>query len=367
MKKIVFGLLAAFALTACSQQKDQMKVYAWQGEGGNATAESINADFSSWKSHGIDGVCYNAGHDTAKIARAARLAHANGLEYHAWTPAMLQGGLDSSAYAVNRNGISSLVQQAYVPYYTFLCPNQPATQQFLLNLYGNIADVKDVDFVHLDYIRFVDVILARGLWDKYGLVMNEEYPVADYCYCDKCVADFKVKTGIDIKTVEDPSKVKEWAQFRADLITNLVNEIAAEVHKKGKKVSAAVFPGPDSYAVPMVRQQWNKWNIDAVFPMNYNDFYLEDAAWVGKVTKEEVESVNNKIPVYSGLFICKDWQNKANIKDPEGHGLTPTELEVAIKASMQNGAAGIAMFVPQHMTEDHWKVFDKVVKEGWKK
>ena len=42
--------------------------------------------------------------------------------------------------------------------------------------------------------------------------MNEEYPTADYCYCDKCVADFKAATGIDIKAVEDPSKCEEWKQ-----------------------------------------------------------------------------------------------------------------------------------------------------------
>ena len=40
--------------------------------------------------------------------------------------------------------------------------------------------------------------------------MNEEYPTADYCYCDKCVADFKAESGIDIKSVEDPSTCEEW-------------------------------------------------------------------------------------------------------------------------------------------------------------
>ena len=67
-------------------------------------------------------------------------------------------------------------------------------------------------------------------------------------------------------------------QFRYNRITSLVNKIAAAVHAKGKKVSAAVFPGPDSYAKKLVRQEWNKWNIDAFFPMNYNDFYLEPAS-----------------------------------------------------------------------------------------
>ena len=365
--KQFFFLCAALALfAACTTSSDiKVKAYGWQGEGGNTTEQTLQNDFSKWKSHGLAGVCYNAGFDTMKQARAARVAHANGLEYHAWIPTMLKGDADSSWYAVNRNGQSAYNVQAYVPYYKFMCPNNDSVINYLVGAYGHIAEIPDVDYIHLDYIRYVDVILARGLWDKYGLVMNEEYPTADYCYCDKCVADFKAATGIDIKSVEDPSKCKEWAQFRCDVITRLVGRIADAVHAKGKKVSAAVFPAPESYAKRMVRQEWNKWKIDAVFPMNYNDFYLEPASWVGKVTKEEVDIVNGKIPVFSGLFICRDWQNKANIKDPEGHGLIPSEIEEAVSGAMEAGAAGICLFTPQSMTDEHWKAFDKAIRQSY--
>ena len=367
MKKSLIAL-AAVALTACSQAPEKtVRVYAWQGESENTTEQTLQADFSKWHAHGVDGMCYNAGHDTEKIQRAARVAHANGMEYHAWIPAMLQQGLDSVAYAVNCEGESAYRVQAYVPYYTCLCPNQEATANFLLDLYGRVAEIPEVDYIHLDYIRYVDVILARGLWDKYGLVMNEEYPKADYCYCDKCVSDFKAATGIDIKAVEDPSKCAEWAQFRCDLITKLVDRIADTVHAKGKKVSAAVFPGPDSHARWMVRQEWNKWNVDALFPMNDNDFYLEGADWLAPIGKEEVESVQGKKPVYSGLFICKDWQNKANIKDPEGHGLIPSEIEEAVRGSMESGAAGVALFVPANMTDAHWEAFDRAIHQTYTK
>ena len=143
--------------------------------------------------------------------------------------------------------------------------------------------------------------------------------------------------------------------------TTLVNRLAASVHAVGKKISADVFPGPDSYARWMVRQQWNDWVVDAIFPMNYNDFYLEPASWVGDVTREEVESVAAQdIPVYSGLFICKDWLNKDSIEDPEGHGLLPSELEEAVYGAMEAGAAGICLFSAGSMTEDHWAVLDRI-------
>lgn len=355
-------MLASVAFAACTQApKQTVKVYAWQSESESTTEETLQADFSKWHSHGVNGMCYGAGHDLAKIRRAAKAAHANGMEYHAWIPAMLQGDMDSTLYAVNRKGESAYSVQAYVPYYKCLCPNQEGTMDFLTNLYVSVAEIPEVDYVHLDYIRYVDVILARGLWEKYGLVMDEEYPTADYCYCDKCVADFKAASGIDIRTVEDPSKCKEWAEFRCNVVTRLVNHIADAVHAKGKKVSAAVFPGPDSYAKWMVRQQWNDWNIDAFFPMNYNDFYLEPASWLAPVVKEEVASVADKAPVYSGLFICHDWQNKAQIKDPEGHGLIPSEIEEAVRGSMESGASGVALFTPDNMTDEHWAAFDKAI------
>ena len=64
MKKL-FIALAAVALTACVKAPEKtVKVYAWQGEGGNTTEQTLQADFSKWHAHGVDGMCYNAGHDT---------------------------------------------------------------------------------------------------------------------------------------------------------------------------------------------------------------------------------------------------------------------------------------------------------------
>lgn len=338
-------------------------VYVWLGYDSHKTAEQLRADFREWKQHGVVGVCVNCGMDEKRIAEASKVAHEEGLIYHAWIPTMVQAGHDKSWYTVNRLGQSAYDHPAYVPYYTTLDPRNPEVIAWLNEKFAEIASLPDVDYIQLDYIRYADVILARGLWDKYHLVMDKEYPNADYCYCDRCVNDFKQLTGIDIRQVKDPSKVKAWAQFRCDAITNLVNKICATVHAKGKKVSADVFPGPKSHAEWMVRQQWNKWDLDAVFPMNYNDFYLEPASWLKKITKEEVKSEKKKgTPVYSGLFICKDWKNKDKVIDPENSGLLPSEIVTAVNGSMKSGAAGICLFTPYSMTPEHWTALDEVIK-----
>ena len=122
-------LLAALLLAGCSRH---VPVYGWLSFPDDATAEDISSTFRELKDHGLDGVCVNYGFDVEKTAAAAREAKALGLEYHAWAPAMLQGGLDSSWYAVNRLGESAYTVQAYVPYYKALDPRNPHVVEWLV-------------------------------------------------------------------------------------------------------------------------------------------------------------------------------------------------------------------------------------------
>lgn len=352
-----------------TDSKNKIPVYAWTSGPGEATDAELATKFKGFKDHGIDGLMYNGGHDPATYSRVGKIAKDAGLEFHTWIPTMIQQEnpkLKPEWYAVNGKGESAFEKPAYAPHYKFLCPSKDSVYEFLADLYGSVADVEEVDAIHLDYIRFPDVILAEGLWEKYNLVMDREFPDYDYCYCDECVVDFKEKSGIDIKEAEDPSQVQEWKQFRYDLITNMVNRLAKVVHVKNKKINAAVFPGP-TIAKKLVRQEWNKWDLDAVYPMNYNDFYLKDAAWVGQQVKEEVAAVNNSKPIYSGLFITPFPGERANRPDPEDHGLTPDEMVDAIEASMKNGAAGICLFTPERMTDGHWKVFKDAIYKDYSK
>lgn len=363
----IFKRLAASALcllAVITVSAKSFPILVWQGwEEDKTTEASLQEQFATWKAHGVTGVCMNVGFNVEHARIASEVAHRNGLEFHAWMPCMLHKGLPSSWYAVNRKGERADSMQAYVPYYTCLDPNNKDVQAYLIDKYKRVAALPSVDYVQLDYIRYPDVILAKGLWSKYNLVMNEEYPTADYCYCDDCVAEFKAKTGIDIRSVQDPSKVKAWAQFRCDVITNFVNKLCAEIHAMGKKVSADVFPGPKSHAVWMVRQEWNKWNVDAFLPMNYNDFYLKDAHWLKTITKEEVKAVKGKAPIYSGLFICNDWRNKHKVVDPEASGLLPSEIDEAIKGCVKAGAMGISLFTSTSMTEEHWQALSDAIKK----
>ncbi len=366
MKQLCTAIFLLLSLS-CISQTSKIPVYAWMGGPGKATDQELRAQFKDLKEKGIDGLMYNGGHDPTTYKRVGKLVKEAGMEFHTWIPTMVQGApeLKPEWYGVSGLGESASEKQPYVPYYKFLCPNKEEVYDYLAKIYVSVADIMEVDGIHLDYIRYPDVILARGLWNKYGLIQDREFPEYDFCYCDTCTSDFKKQSGIDIKQVKDPTQVFEWKQYRYDVITKLVNRLATLVHDKGKEINAAVFPGP-SISKKLVRQEWNKWNLDAFFPMNYNDFYLGNTLWVGSVVKEEVAAVPEK-PVYSGLFICPRPENKAQEKDPEGHGLLPEELGEAIRQSMINGAKGICLFTPGRMTDAHWAEFKKAIYKKYSK
>ncbi len=367
MKIFLFFITVLFFLNSCRQSK--ITVYAWMSGNEKISDKEYKHTFRNYKRKGIDGVLFNGGQAPEIYSRVGKIAKKQGLDFQAWIPTMIQKpkpGLDSTWFVVNRLGESSYNKPAYVPYYKFLCPSHEEVYQFLKNLYVNIAKVPEVDAIHLDYIRFPDVILARGLWKKYNLIMDKEYPQFDYCYCEKCVSGFKEKTGIDILSVEDPSEVQEWKQYRYDLITNLVNRLVDDIHAENKKITAAVFPGP-SIAQKIVRQEWNRWNLDAFYPMLYNDFYWEDTRWIGEMCKEGTSKIKKETPLYSGLFINPRPKNKLFEPDPENLGLSPEELPEAIRESMINGASGICLFTPNRMTKAHWKALKKAIKKEYER
>lgn len=96
MRKLFFIMITcALGISACSNEpKNKIRVYGWEGEGKETTEKSVRRDFKKWKQYGLYGICYNVGgFNVEKHTYAARIAHKNNLEYHAWIPAMLKAML----------------------------------------------------------------------------------------------------------------------------------------------------------------------------------------------------------------------------------------------------------------------------------
>ena len=357
---LVLSLFCCLGMAAA-----QFPFYVWQRWDGATSAESLKKDFRQWKQKGATGICFDAGMDCKRIALAARLAHEAGLEYHAWVPVLAQQGLPQAWYTVNRMGQNASERPAYEARNTMLDPRNCEVHKYLAKKLAEIASVQQVDYVLLDDLRYAEAILPKGLSQQYGLMMNGEYAPADYCYCADCTRIFQDLTGTDILRVADPSKIQAWAQFRCDALTDLANELCTVIHTHGKKVSASVFPNIEDNARKMVRQEWPKWNLDAVFAANFNDFYAEQPWWIGQAVREEVQAVQGKdIPVYSCFWVCRDWEHKAPEADGAVSGLTPSQFGEAVMGSVRNGAAGVSLLTAADMTDAHWGSFAQAVREA---
>jgi len=344
------------------RQKSRLKNWVWITTDVKKPDDEWISLFRSMRRAGIDAIVpevydghrayYASRHLTVGelwLERLLPLAKAEGLEVHAWMWCMPCNNEEVRTkhpewFAVNRKGESAGEKPAYVDYYRFLCPSRSEVHEFIRATVSELSDVELLDGVHLDYIRFPDVILAEGLQPKYGIVQDREFPEYDYCYCEVCRAEFRSRGGSDPLAMQDPSTSGEWRQFRYDQITRLVNGTLIPVARaKKKQITAAVFPNWE-----MVRQEWSQWDLDAVLPMLYHGFYNQGIDWIGEQTKRGIASLRRPIPLYSGLFIPQ---------------LTPESLEESVAISLEAGAAGVSLFSAQAMTAAHWQSLGLALKK----
>ncbi|WP_300904462.1 sugar-binding protein [uncultured Alistipes sp.] len=303
-----------------------VKNWMWMRLKEDWSAQDYRAHFAKIHAAGISGVLFE-GYDETVF----RLCKEVGLEAHYWKWTMNRRELldkHPEWFAVNRKGESCHDRPAYVDYYRFLCPSHPEVAEYLAEDYLKCANLPYVDGMHLDYVRFPDVVLPVSLWKNYGIEQTHEMPEYDYCYCDLCRERFKAQTGRDPLELAYPMEDQSWINYRLDGITRVVKAIAARVKGDGKFLSGAVFPGP-SMARRMVRQDWGNWPLDAYFPMIYNGFYYEGPEWIGRSVAESVKAVNGRAAIYAGLMF------------PD---ITGDDFEKALDEAYDNGASGVSFF-----------------------
>jgi uncharacterized lipoprotein YddW (UPF0748 family) len=351
-------ILAPWLWQSCQTDvSTKIKNWVWITPETGLTENEWKGRFEKLKEHGFHGAIiqvygsHMALYDTpflpvqeALLEKLIPIGKASGIEIHAWMWTMPNNNPfyienHPEFYAVNGLGQPAHTHPAYVGYYRFMCPNQPGVRDFLVNNVKTLAEKQGLDGIHFDYIRLPDVIIAEALQPVYNIVQDREYPEFDYCYCSVCRDKFRNETGIDpLKDLQDPSANLQWRQFRYNSITNLVNKhLIPDAKKNGMKATAAVFPNWES-----VRQQWSMWDMDAFFPMLYHNFYNADLQWIAENLIKQINSLKNKAPIYSGLFLP---------------ALTVTQLQDAIRISIESGAAGVSLFSFHQLNSEHLKIF----------
>lgn len=334
------------------ESKEEIEPFAigtWAHGGNDFDKEEWSKKLKTYDSLGITEIL--VGGSPEFLGELVQLANKKDIKVHAWMWTLNRPN-DSIAnkhpewYAVNRNNENSLDYRAYVDYYQWLSPFHPEAREYVKSNVRKLLEVDGLASIHLDYVRYVDVILGADLQPKYGLVQDREMPEYDYGYHPIAREQFKALFDKDPIEMEHPELSTEWRQFRLNAITTLVNEIAEIVHAENQKLTAAVFPFPEM-SRQMVRQAWNDWNLDAAYPMIYHNFYRQKINWIGYATEQGVNDVD--FPVNSGLYL-------AGFESPE-------DFEKAIRLAKEKGAKGVTFFTVDGMKPEYKEVLMKLQKE----
>jgi uncharacterized lipoprotein YddW (UPF0748 family) len=339
--------LAAARVPSLLAREAPFTAWTWVHGGGEVDLAGWRARYARLRAAGFTGVLVGGGN----LPMHAEAAHAEGLVLHRWVWTLNRSGdrtvqeAHPEWFSVSREGKSSLTTPPYVGYYKWLCPTRRPVREYLAATMAEVAATPGVDAVHLDYVRHPDVILPRNLWETYGLVQDHEMPQFDFCYCEACRERFEQETGRDPLTLADAASDVEWRRFRWRMVTETVEALARAVRAQGKAISAAVFPTP-AIARALVRQEWDRWPLDIVFPMVYHGFYREPVEWIEDATAEGVAALPPAVPLVAGLYL------------PD---LTPATLGTAMRAAQRGGATGVAFFELGGLRDEHLEVVRQVL------
>ena len=372
-RAIIIGTILTFIMSCTSTKTPSPKVWAWVSGSLTMSGEKLDHYFSKCKETGIEAImmeCHSGKpvvldsttfRDSAAleiIRRAVPYAEKYGIELHAWmwTTNRVEKHLREAHpewYQVNAQGESCVDIKLYNrEHYRWLCPSRPETTEYLKDRVRELAEIDGLKGIHLDFIRYPDVILPYGLHESRGVVQDKVYPLWDFCYCDKCREEFKKLHGVDPMDLEDPTACQEWMQYRWDVMAKMASDVAAVIKECGKVSSAAVFASPEE-SRKLVRQDWaNFRNFDYLFPMIYHKFYDKDDPWVETATREGVEALaaaNNPALLCSGLFV--------------GH--VPSDRIPEFLDYVHNGGAhGISFFCIESIDRDttYWNTLKEALK-----
>jgi len=234
-----------------------------------------------------------------ELAEAAQAARANGIELHVWrinwalqrTPKELLDQAErllrlEAEGRLQRDSKGQLARDNPDVEVDWLCPSHPENRKLERDAMLELVRDYDVAGIHFDYMRF---------------------PGGDYCFCDGCKERFQQQTGATVTTwpddvMGDSALAGKWRQWRRDLMTSLVEEIADAAHAIEPDVSVSlaawddIEDGREEYG-----QDWIAWArdglLDFVCPMDYTT----DTEHLTEHLTEQLSLTRSAIPLYAGL------------------------------------------------------------------
>jgi uncharacterized lipoprotein YddW (UPF0748 family) len=260
------------------------------------------------------------------------------IKIHAWVENFFVGQYPSedsipfkelytSYFIRNRDGS---ILQKNEKNYLFIDPANPKVQQYLLDIYQDIANHQGLCSLHLDYIRY-PLSFHQECMDLSDDNGYTTYAMHQFMNIHQLTGDFFELTNTDEKILA------LWQTYKINQIHHLVQNIRSFM--PNLKISTAVFGNPD-YAKKTKMQDWMHWVnhgwIDFIIPMAY---YKDTNAIFNEIST--MKQMIKEIPIYAGLA-------------PSYMGLS-SDLEIqSIKSAIEANADGVVLFASQKYLDAHF-------------
>lgn len=226
--------------------------------------------------------------DFDPLAYLIELAHAEGIEVHAWINAFVLGGFSTRpqnpmhvvnarpeliTYTADGRSLLERIGQlsANIPSDLpglMLEPTLPAVRQLVAAHAAEIARNYDVDGIHLDYIRYAG--RGYGYNPESRAAFKEQYGYDPIDFAPANAIAFAEQHSAPLRAQLE----RAWDDFRRDAVTQTVVDVyeAVTAEKPWVVVSAAVFAN-QADAFQYRFQDWTMWLreglIDLAIPMAY--------------------------------------------------------------------------------------------------
>ena len=212
------------------------------------------------------------------LAAGVKLAHARGMELHAWVWVFAAGNqmhnkltnaspnYPGPVLAANPDWANYDHQGKRIPdrqTKPFYDPANPELRQYLLKLYEEIVTRYQVDGIQLDYIRYP---------------FQDPHAGRRYGYGKAARAQFQQLHGVDPLNISPSQRDlwQKWTAFRTEQVDSFVSQVTQQLRKKRPDLifSVAVFPLPEIERIQKLQQNWEVWarrgDIDLIVPMTYS-------------------------------------------------------------------------------------------------
>jgi len=208
----------------------------------------------------------------------------------------------------------------------WLNPFMPEVQQFIQDLIIEIVSNYDVDGIQLD--------------DHFGLP-------SDLGYDDFTVGLYQQEHQGQLPSTD--SKDPEWLSWRANKMTDFLQQLVGAVKDRKKEVLISVSPNPQRFSYQFFLADWSNWVqlglVDELIVQIYRDSFK---SFISELEKPELQLAHSRIPVSVGILT--GLKNKF---------VSSSQIQQQVGAVRRRGFAGVSFF----FYETLWKRTEEPLKQ----